>query len=84
PSAVTLEAPIPAPVEPLPPRPPRRPTLCRSCRSPLPEGREVRFCPFCGVTQVALPCQGCGEPVEPEWKFCIGCGLPHQTPASSG
>ncbi len=56
------------------PQPPRRPSLCRSCHSPLPEDREVRFCPFCGATQRALPCRACGEMVEPEWKFCVGCG----------
>lgn len=69
------------PVEDRTEEPPRRPTLCRSCRTPFPEGREVRFCPFCGATQRALPCRGCGEMVEPEWRFCAGCGLPQQTPA---
>ncbi len=69
------------------PHPPRaaaappRPALCRACRSPLPEGREVRFCPNCGATQRPLPCAGCGEMVEPEWKFCVGCGLPQQRTA---
>ncbi|HEX8276408.1 MAG TPA: zinc ribbon domain-containing protein [Longimicrobiaceae bacterium] len=70
-----------------PPHPPRqaapappRPALCRACRSPLPEGREVRFCPQCGATQRPLPCAGCGELVEPEWKFCVGCGQPQRPP----
>ena len=59
---------------------PPRPALCRACRSPLPDGREVRFCPHCGATQRPLPCAGCGELVEPEWKFCVGCGLPQRAP----
>jgi len=66
------------------PRPtPTRPALCLACRAPLPEGREVRFCPFCGATQHASPCGGCGERVEPEWNFCAGCGLPSRPRAES-
>ncbi|MBV9774601.1 MAG: zinc ribbon domain-containing protein, partial [Gemmatimonadetes bacterium] len=80
------QAPEPAarsvPVEDRTEEPPRRPTLCRGCRTPLPEGREVRFCPFCGTTQRALPCQECGEMVEPDWKFCVSCGTPQQSPAT--
>jgi hypothetical protein len=67
---------------PAPQAAPPRPSLCRACRTPLPPGREVRFCPFCGVAQRALPCAGCGEPVEPEWKFCAGCGLSQRGPAA--
>lgn len=68
----------PAAPKPSQPAASARPSLCLACRAPLPEGREVRFCPFCGATQRAFPCGGCGERVEPEWKFCAGCGLPRR------
>lgn len=53
--------------------PPPRPA-CPGCRSALPEGREARFCPFCGKCVKPIPCADCGEMVEPEWAFCVGCG----------
>jgi hypothetical protein len=74
---VTAE-PGPSPPVAAPAPAPAPPAACRSCRATLPGGREVRFCPFCGATQGPLPCRGCGEPVEPEWKFCAGCGLPRE------
>jgi hypothetical protein len=76
---VMAEAGAPAPRSPPEPRPEPAPRAgCRGCRAALPEGRAVRFCPFCGVTQGPLPCRGCGEPVEPEWSFCVECGLPRE------
>jgi hypothetical protein len=47
---------------------------CLFCESPLPRHRSVRFCPFCGADQATRPCGSCGEPVEPGWLFCVGCG----------
>ncbi len=49
---------------------------CWSCHSFLPDRPELQFCPFCGQSQVALPCTACSYPVEPEWSFCIRCGIP--------
>lgn len=62
-----------------PPVPAARPApvSCGRCRAQLPRGREVRFCPFCGVAQ-PTPCGGCGAPVEPAWAFCARCGQPRQ------
>ena len=47
---------------------------CPFCDSTLPEGRLVRFCPFCGTNQSLRPCVACAEPLENGWKFCIACG----------
>lgn len=47
---------------------------CAFCQGSLPGGRVVRFCPFCGMDQTLKPCASCREPLDPSWKFCIGCG----------
>jgi hypothetical protein len=52
---------------------------CLFCDSNLPPGRAIRFCPFCGADQTLRPCAACGEPVEPEWAFCIACGAPAES-----
>ena len=69
-----------APAEDLAPPPPAsapgRRVGCRSCRQPLPlsGGMDVRFCPFCGESQQAVPCRECGTSLEPGWSFCVYCG----------
>ncbi|MEX0837305.1 MAG: zinc ribbon domain-containing protein [Gemmatimonadota bacterium] len=47
---------------------------CRWCRAPLPARENLNFCPYCGTDVHAVPCAGCGEELEPEWRFCISCG----------
>lgn len=47
---------------------------CRWCRGDLPERDNLNFCPFCGTDVNLLPCPGCGEAVEPGWRFCAACG----------
>jgi hypothetical protein len=47
---------------------------CVQCDSPLPTHRSPRFCPFCGADQTQRPCGSCGEPLDPDWAFCITCG----------
>jgi RNA polymerase subunit RPABC4/transcription elongation factor Spt4 len=64
-----------APPYPEPSAPPSPGPACRSCRETLPGGRSVRFCPSCGTAQVPVACIGCGTLLEPEWRFCIQCGL---------
>lgn len=49
---------------------------CAFCDSKLPEGRLVRFCPYCGTDQSLRPCIACAEPLENGWRFCIACGSP--------
>jgi len=47
---------------------------CPGCAAALPTGRDVRFCPFCGLRLQAVECRQCGETVEPEWRYCPTCG----------
>lgn len=47
---------------------------CWKCRARLPDRRRVRFCPRCGVSAEERRCSGCGDPVEDDWRFCVGCG----------
>ncbi|MCI0435751.1 MAG: zinc ribbon domain-containing protein [Gemmatimonadetes bacterium] len=47
---------------------------CSFCNSALPDGRLIRFCPFCGTDQALRPCGECGEALQTEWRFCIACG----------
>jgi len=47
---------------------------CTSCGKALPNGRTVRFCPFCGHDQTKRECRACHEPIEAGWRFCVKCG----------
>ena len=49
-------------------------TACSWCRAPLPTRDNLNFCPYCGTDVHTVPCAGCGEELEPEWRFCISCG----------
>jgi Double zinc ribbon len=50
------------------------PGPCRWCRAELPARANLNFCPFCGTDVKVIPCNDCGEEIEPEWRFCIACG----------
>ncbi len=60
------------------------PGACAFCKERLPEGRPVRFCPYCGTDQSKTPCARCGEVLESGWKYCIACGAPAATPVAAG
>jgi hypothetical protein len=47
---------------------------CAWCREELPDRDDLRFCPYCGTDATLVPCPGCGEALEPRWRFCIVCG----------
>jgi len=47
---------------------------CKYCGQPLPQGREVRFCPHCGQDLSVNRCGACSAELEPGWKFCVACG----------
>lgn len=47
---------------------------CRYCGQPLPEGRDVQFCPQCGQNLRVRRCAACSAELEPAWKFCVACG----------
>ena len=53
---------------------PEAPDACRWCRAELPRRANLNFCPFCGTDVHVVPCPGCGEELDPEWRFCIACG----------
>lgn len=74
PAEAALDLP-PPPSEAAAPAPPR-PKPCPGCRAPLPQGRDARFCPFCGKCLVPVPCADCSAMMEPEWSFCATCGSP--------
>ena len=48
---------------------------CQWCRAELPVRDNLNFCPFCGTDLKVVPCNDCGEELEPEWRFCIACGV---------
>ena len=50
------------------------PSDCPWCRAELPQRDNLNFCPFCGTDVHLVPCPGCGEELEPDWRFCIACG----------
>jgi hypothetical protein len=50
------------------------PEACPWCRAELPSRPNLNFCPFCGTDVHVVPCPGCGEELDPEWRFCISCG----------
>lgn len=47
---------------------------CKYCGQPLPQGRDIRFCPHCGQDLSVTRCAACSAELEPEWKFCVACG----------
>lgn len=54
----------------------RRPSRpgCKYCGQPLPEGRDVQYCPHCGQNLLVRRCGACSAELEPGWKFCVTCG----------
>ncbi len=56
------------------PRGEAAPEACRWCRAELPSRPNLNFCPFCGTDVHVVPCPGCGQELDPEWRFCISCG----------
>jgi hypothetical protein len=51
------------------------PSTCRWCRAELPKRTPLNYCPFCGMDVHVVPCPGCGEELEPDWRFCVSCGM---------
>lgn len=47
---------------------------CQWCRAELPVRDNLNFCPFCGTDLKVVPCNECGQELEPDWRFCISCG----------
>lgn len=55
------------------------PGTCPWCRESLPSRDHLNFCPFCGSSFKVVPCSGCGEELEPNWRFCVACGTEVRT-----
>lgn len=47
---------------------------CPYCAQVLPTGRDVRYCPNCGINLKIRRCPGCSTEIESAWKFCVTCG----------
>ena len=84
PSAAPTAEPAAAPFNPIVARPStasapplsRRPSRpgCKYCGQPLPEGRDLQYCPHCGQNLLVRRCGACSAELEPGWKFCVTCG----------
>ena len=55
------------------------PGTCPWCRESLPGSGHLNFCPFCGSSLMVVPCSGCGEELELNWRFCVACGTEVKT-----
>lgn len=47
---------------------------CPYCAQELPVGRDVRYCPHCGINLKTRRCPGCSSEIDSAWKFCVTCG----------
>ena len=47
---------------------------CKYCGGTLPDGRQVTFCPHCGMNLSTKRCDGCGTELDGVWRFCVNCG----------
>ena len=53
---------------------------CAHCSKPIPTGRPVIFCPWCGQRLVPHTCSRCGTELDSDWSHCITCGNPAKDP----
>ena len=74
PSPRIPEAPMPAPP------PATASDTCRHCRNPVPTGRQVVFCPWCGQRLIPFTCERCQTELDSEWRHCITCGATVKDP----
>jgi hypothetical protein len=47
---------------------------CHYCGVTLPDGRQIMFCPFCGLDLTVRHCPACSTQLERAWRFCVTCG----------
>lgn len=47
---------------------------CHYCGSSLPHGRQITFCPCCGLNLTLRQCPACSTELELSWRFCVTCG----------
>jgi predicted RNA-binding Zn-ribbon protein involved in translation (DUF1610 family) len=53
---------------------------CRACSKPIPSGRTVVFCPWCGERLIPFACSRCGTELDSAWRHCITCGAEVKDP----
>lgn len=53
---------------------------CAHCSKPIPAGRQVVFCPWCGERLIPFTCSRCNTELNSEWLHCITCGAPAKDP----
>ncbi len=64
PSGMTSAAPVVTPVA----------VSCRYCDGRLPQGRQITYCPHCGMDLTKRQCAACSTELEVGWKHCVTCG----------
>ncbi len=47
---------------------------CHFCGGALPTGRNLTYCPFCGLNLTVRHCPACSTELERTWRFCVCCG----------
>lgn len=47
---------------------------CHFCGGRLPNARDVRFCPHCGLDLTMRQCPACSTELERHWRYCVTCG----------
>ncbi len=47
---------------------------CHFCGGALPTGRNLTYCPFCGLNLTVRQCPACSTELERTWRFCVCCG----------
>ena len=47
---------------------------CRYCGGRQPHGRQVTFCPHCGLDMTKQQCPACSTELDAGWRYCVTCG----------
>jgi len=47
---------------------------CRYCGGRQPAGRQVTYCPHCGLDLTKRQCPACSTELDAGWRFCVTCG----------
>ena len=47
---------------------------CRYCGGRQPSGRQVTYCPHCGLDLTKRQCPACSTELDAGWRYCVTCG----------
>ncbi len=56
------------------PAEPNTTCACHFCGGALPAGRNLTYCPHCGLNLTVRHCPACSTELERTWRFCVTCG----------